>query len=261
MKVAIDNIVLITKFLKGEASLLANRELRLEKARDEIQLLTTQGLLLAKGRFTANLPNVVIRIKSDYWALIHQLAIEAGLIPLNLEAERAAGATFAQYHYHSVPAGYQIHCQAASAFWKTWWVNHRRLQLMDILLLCNRQWYPVKHMLCDTGTIYVKTWRGEQTFALSDTVVWLDRNTQARQPKITIRKHHTNNKLLTTEYPYHDELRTAQRAPQPPRIPTELQQVVKPDGNRLIIHTVLGPVVIEGHSLTCTLARKMTSAS
>ncbi|ESA34731.1 hypothetical protein N836_15035 [Leptolyngbya sp. Heron Island J] len=261
MKVAIDNVVLINKFLKGEASLLANRELRLEKALDEIQLLTTQGLLLAKGRFTSNLPNVMIRIRSDYWALIHQLAIDAGLLPLNLEAERAAGATFAQYDYHSVPAGYQIHCQAASAFWKTWWVNHRKMQLMDILLLCNRRWYPVKHMLCDTGTIYVKTWRGEQTLALSDTVVWLDRNTQARRPKITVRKHHTQNKLPTTEYPYHDDLRTTQLKSQQPRVPADLQQVIQTDDNRLIVHTVLGPVVIGGHNLTCTLARKITKIS
>lgn len=261
MKIATDNIALIKKFLKGKASLLANRELRIEQAQDENQLLTTQGILLAKGRFTAKSPNVVIRISSDYWALIHQLALEAGFIPLDLEQQRSAGATFAQYDYHSVPAGYQIHCQAASAFWKTWWVNHRRLQLMDILLLCNKRWYPVNHMLCDTGTIYVKTWRGEQTLSLSDTVVWLDRNTQEHRPKITLRKPHTKDKHVATEYPYHADLQTTQSKFQQPRVPTELQRVIQADGNRLIVHTVLGPVVIDGQNLSCTLARKVSKVS
>ena len=261
MKIAIDNIVLTKKFLKGETSLLANRELRIEKALDETQLLTTQGILLAKGRFTAKFPNVVIRISSDYWALIHQLALEAGFIPLDLEQQRLAGATFAQYDYYSIPAGYQIHCQEASAFWKTWWVNHRKLQLMDILLLCNKRWYPVNHMLCDTGTIYVKTWRGEQTLSLSDTVVWIDRNTQTHRQRITVRKHHTKDKLASTEYPYHDDLHKIQLKSQQPKVPTDLKQVIQADGNRLIVHTVLGPVVIEGQNLTCTLARKVGRVS
>lgn len=259
MKIATDNIVLIKKFLEGKASLLANRELRIEQAQNEIQLLTTQGILLAKGRFTARFPNVVIRISSDYWALIHQFALEAGFIPLNLEQQRSSGATFAQYDYHSVPAGYQIHCQAASAFWKTWWVNHRQLQLMDILLLCNKRWYPVKHMLCDTGTIYVKTWRGEQTLSLSDIVVWLDRNTQEQRPKITLRKHRNQDKLAATEYPYHADLQTTQSTQS--QVSADLQRLIQTDGNRLIVQTVLGPVIIEGQNLTYTLARKVAKVS
>ncbi|MEM8613301.1 MAG: hypothetical protein AAGF93_14875 [Cyanobacteria bacterium P01_H01_bin.105] len=264
MKIAIDNIALIKQFLNGKESLLANRELRVEKALDEIQLLTTQGILLAKGQFTTNFPSVTIRLSSDYWALIHQLALEAGFIPFNLEQERAAGAIFASYDYHSVPAGYQIHCQEASVFWKTWWINHRKLQLMDILLLCNKKWYPVNHMLCDTGTIYVKTWRGEQTLSLADTVVWIDRNTHEQRQRITIKKHHNKDKLVATKYPYHTDVNSTDMPAaqsKPLQIPTELQPVVKANANRLIVHTVLGPVIITGQNLACILARKGTKVS
>ena len=257
MKIAIDNIALIKTFLKGKDSLLANRELRIEKALDEVQLLTTQGILLAKAQLAVSSPKVLIRLSSDYWALIHQLALEAGFIPLTIEQERLAGATFAQYDYHSVPAGYQIHCQEASVFWKTWWINYRKMQLMDVLLLDKRRWYPVNHMVCDTGTIYIKTWRGEQTFALSDTVVWLDRNLQKERQRVKLHKRSMREQPIATEYPYHDDLAIAQ-----PAVPTDLQQVVKVDNpNRFIIHTVLGPVTIEGQNLTCAQARNVAKAS
>lgn len=258
MKNAVDNITLIKQFLKGEESLLANRELRLEKALDESQLLTNQGILLAKGHFASTLPNVVVRLESDYWALINQLALEAHFIPFEIAQARLEKATFAQYDRHSVPDGYQIHCQDASVFWKTWWLNHRKLQLMDMLLLCNKRWYPVNQMLCDTGTIYVKTWRGEHVLSLADTVVWLDRNThQQRQ----LRRHHDSEKLAATptKYPHHAKASTAPN--ELPVVPADLRPVIKAGKNKLLVHTVLGPVVIEGQNLTCGLARKVAKAS
>ncbi|MEM9153301.1 MAG: hypothetical protein AAGB19_23000, partial [Cyanobacteria bacterium P01_F01_bin.3] len=162
MKAALDNATLIQKFLKGEDSLLANRELRVEKALDETQLLTTQGILLAKRRAKTSLPNVVVRLQSDYWQQLHQLTLNASFIPFQLDQARYTGETFVQYDYHSVPAGYQIHCQEASAFWKTWWVNHRKLVLMDMLLLCEKRWYPVNKMACFTYTFGQKRSRAAQ---------------------------------------------------------------------------------------------------
>ncbi|MGD1952002.1 MAG: hypothetical protein ACFB14_20495 [Leptolyngbyaceae cyanobacterium] len=264
MKIAIDNIALIKTFFKGKDSLLANRELRIEKALDEIQLLTTQGILLAKGQLAVNSPKALIRLRSDYWALIHQLALEAGFVPLSIEQDRLAGVTFAQYDCYSIPAGYQIHCQEASAFWKTWWINHRRMQLMDILLLFQNRWYPVNHMVCDTGTIYIKTWRGEKTLSLSDTVVWLDRNTQTERQRARVRKRPKQDKPTATEYPYHDDLvAVPPTVPAvPPTVPANLQQVVQVDSpNRLIIHTVLGPIAVEGQHLTCDRARNIAEVS
>ncbi|MBE9070910.1 hypothetical protein IQ260_30190 [Leptolyngbya cf. ectocarpi LEGE 11479] len=257
MKNAVDNITLIKQFLKGEESLLANRELRLEKALDEIQLLTNQGILLAKGRFSASVPNVVVRLKSDYWALINQLALESHFIPFQIAQARLEKATFAQYDRHSVPDGYQIHCQEASAFWKAWWINHRKLQLMDMLLLCHKRWYPVNQMLCDTGTIYVKTWRGEHVLSLADTVVWLDRNTHEQRRQL--KRHHDPEKLAAVpmNHPNH-----ASAAPSDqPMVPADLRPVIKAGKNKLLVHTVLGPVVIEGQNLTCSLARKAAKVS
>ncbi|MGD1853310.1 MAG: hypothetical protein ACFB2W_03585 [Leptolyngbyaceae cyanobacterium] len=248
MKAAVDNITLIDAFLKGDDSLLANREMRVEKVRDETQLLTTQGILLAKGRIKSRLPSIVVRLQSDYWELIHQLALKASLIPLQIQQAQLEKAAFAQYDYHSVPAGYQIHCQEASAFWKTWWINHRKLQLMDLLLLYNKRWYPVNQMQCETGTIYVKTWRGEKTFSITDTVIWLDRNTheqrQRRQAQKPAQIKSLRKKPLANQTTDH------------PAIPDDLRQVIQASSNRLIVHTVLGPVIIEGQNLTCMLARK-----
>lgn len=255
MKNAIDNITLIKQFLKGDKSLLANRELRLEKALEETQLLTTQGILLAKGRFSSSVPNVVIRLRSDYWALLNQLALEAHFIPFEISQARLEKATFAQYDRHSVPDGYQIHCQEASAFWKTWWINHRKQQLMDMLLLCDKRWYPVNQMLCDTGTIYVKTWRGEHILSLADTVVWLDRNTQEQRRQS--KHHHDPEKLAAPKYPPHASAAQIEQ----PMVPADLRPVIKVGKNKLLVHTVLGPVVIEGQNLTCALARKMAKAS
>lgn len=256
MKTALDNVTLIQKFLKGEATLLANRELRIEKVLDETQLLTTQGILLAKGRFKGRLPNVVVRLASDYWEIINQLALAASFIPFGISQARLEKAKFAQYDYHSVPAGYQAHCQDAASFWKTWWINHRRLQLMDMLLLCNKRWSPINQMVCDTGTIYVKTWRGEQTLSLADTVVWIDRNIQEQRRRVTLHKHHDPGRLGSLK---ESSIQT-DKAEQP-IVPAELQQVIKAGKNRLLVHTVLGPVVIEGQNLVCTLARKVAGIS
>lgn len=259
MKNAIDNITLIQKFLTGDDSLLANRELRVEKALDETQLLTTQGILLAKGHFASRLPNVVIRLSSDYWGLINQLALEGSFIPFGIDQARLEKATFTQYDYHSVPDGYQIHCQAASAFWKTWWVNHRKLQLMDMLLLCDKRWYPVNHMLCDTGTIYVKTWRGEKTLSLADTVVWLVRNTQEQQRQLKLHKHHELESLAAAKAP--DAVDLTVDPSDRPVVPVELRQIIRAGKNKLLIKTDLGPVIIAGKHLTCTRARKVAQVS
>ncbi|MEM7065102.1 MAG: hypothetical protein AAF572_18330 [Cyanobacteria bacterium P01_B01_bin.77] len=257
MKNAVDNITLIKQFLKGEESLLANRELRLEKALDETQLLTNQGILLAKGRFSASLPNVVVRLGSDYWALINQLALEAHFIPFQIAQARLEKATFVQYDRHNVPDGYQIHCQEASTFWKTWWINYRKLQLMDMLLLCNKRWYPVNQMLCDTGTIYVKTWRGEHVLSLADTVVWLDRNTQEQRRQFP--RYHESEKLaaVPTKHPDYTSSALSEQS----MVPADLRPVIKAGKNKLLVHTVLGPVVIEGQNLTCSLARKAAKVS
>ncbi len=258
MKAAIDNITLINKFLKGEDSLLANRELRVEKALDETQLLTTQGILLAKGRLTDHLPNIVIRLKSDYWELLNQQALDACFIPLHLQQDQLDGATFTQYDYHSVPEGYQVHCQEAASFWKTWWINHRKLQLMDMLLLCKKRWYPVKEMMCDTGTIYVKTWREEQTLSISEIVIWLDRNTQAhRQPLNYPKRSKTQRPAVTQPSRTHVLGEPSEQI----IVPDNLRKVIKADNNRLLVHTVLGPVIIEGQNLTCILARKAVKTS
>lgn len=266
MKAALDNTTLIRKFLKGEDSLLANRELRVEKALDETQLLTTQGILLAKRRVNTSLPNIVVRLKSDYWQLLHQLTLDAGFIPFRLDEARYAGETFVQYDYHSVPAGYQIHCQEASAFWKTWWVNHRKLELMDMLLLCEKRWYPVNKMVCETGTIYIRTWQGEKVFGITDTVVWLDRNTQERRRRIQVRKHHMPDKTVASPYPYHNEESANEKSisavdADEPIVPATLRPVVKAGKNKLLIQTALGPILIEGENLTCTLARRVAKVS
>ncbi|MEO0867006.1 MAG: hypothetical protein AAFY17_00900 [Cyanobacteria bacterium J06642_11] len=267
MKAALDNTTIIQKFLKGEDSLVANRELRIEKALEETQLLTTQGILLAKRQKKTSLPNIMVRLKSDYWQLLHQLTIEAHFIPFQLDQVRYAGETFARYDYHSVPAGYQIHCQAASSFWKTWWVNHRKLELMDLLLLCGKRWYPVKKMLCETGTIYVRTWQGERTLAVSDTVVWLDRNLQTQRKRIQVRKHHDPGRQQPdSPYPYHNgEPDNSEQPPEKsldkPVVPANLKQVVRAGRNKLLIQTALGPILIEGKDLTCTLGRKVVKAS
>lgn len=257
MKTAVDNITLIKRFLQGEESLLANRELRIENVHGENQLLTNQGILLAKGHLKQRFSKIVIRLKSDYWQIIHQLALNASFIPFNIQQERLDGATFAQYEQHTVPAGYRVNCQEASAFWKVWWINHRKLQMMDMLLLFNKRWYPVNQMLCETGTIYVKTWRGEQTLSINDTVIWLDRNTHEQRRRVTIPKHHGSSQRSTSKSQKHNH-GTAVSSSQP-IVPDDLRQVIKASSNRLIVHTVLGPVVIEGQNLTCALARKGVS--
>lgn len=269
MKTALDNITLIKKFLKGEGSLLANRELRLEKALAETQLLTTQGILLAKGRLTERQPHIVIRLNSNYWDLLNHLTIEAGFIPFQINQERARGDIFAQYDLHNVPTGYQLHCQEATVFWKTWWVNHRSLELMDMLLLCNKRWYPINQMVCDTGTIYVKTWRGEQVLSLADTVVWLDRQIQQQQKQRGTRpKRHTpaqfTGQTSATAHPNPTTPSTPQTNPPQgthPLVPDALRQVIRAGENKLLVHTALGPVIIQGQNLTCTLARKVAKTS
>ncbi|MBT9310995.1 hypothetical protein [Leptothoe kymatousa] len=266
MKDTLDNTTLIQKFLQGEDSLLANRELHIEKAREETQLLTNQGILLAKARLKGSNPYVVVRLQSDYWQVVHQLALQANYLPFGMDKARFEGATFVQYDYHSVPAGYEIHCQEAAALWKTWWVNHRQLELMDMLLLCDKRWAPVNKMVCETGTIYMKTWQGERVFAVSDTIVWLDRNTQKRRRRIQVPKHHAPGKTSPSPYPYHSGEDISEK-PAPvdesanPVVPDNLRRVVRAGKNKLLIQTALGPILIEGENLSCSIGRRTAKKS
>ena len=128
---------------------------------------------------------------------------------------------------------------------------------MDMLLLHNNRWYPVSQMLCDTGSIYVKTWRGEQVLYITDRVVWLDRNTQEKRKQIEINRHQARAQAMPIKYPYHFD--------QPDRshctVPADLAQVIKAGKDRLLVRTAVGIVLIEGQNLTCKLARKLTQVS
>jgi hypothetical protein len=163
-----DNATLIKQYLKGKTAFLANRELRIETVFQERHLSTNTGQLIAKGTFEDQAITLFIRKESEYWSLIHSKALKRSIVPIN----EPAYSGFLKYEYHPVPEGYHLNCDEAQYLWKFWWLNRRRLQLMDLVIYRHHSWYPIRNIICQQGTLYVKTWGGEISLRFDDAALW-----------------------------------------------------------------------------------------
>ncbi|MGF1520166.1 MAG: hypothetical protein ACFCVB_20525 [Nodosilinea sp.] len=173
---SLDDLTLMQWFVSGDATLEANQSLRIQPANKLRQLLGRRGTLLATAYDTAMPPSVEVRRGTDYSAVLHQILIDHHFVPIG----QGLDSQVLCYAHYPIPDGYRIVYGQARQLWKQWWthpsqLNNRHLQL-DLFMLAEKQWYPVRNIAINIGTLYVETMRGETVHHGDDMVVWLEKD-------------------------------------------------------------------------------------
>jgi hypothetical protein len=270
---ALDDTTLITQFIRGEVSLAANQNLRVEAAFEVVQLLTKRGILLATASLEGEhqTRTIVARQNSDYWQLMHRLLAESRFMLI----EPAEQAGFVKYEERPVPAGYQLNCTEARQLWKAWWTNirhgNRHSIQLELLIFQRNTWYPVREIACNQGTLFVKTLAAEIALQGNDLIAWLQKggspidqhlDQKLPVPQATTQKESANNgvaaqkgavgEAVAATMPIEVNGAVEAKAARPNAqmaARADLSTVIRHSQGKLYVTTALGEVVIEGIDL------------
>ena len=247
---SLDDLTLMQWFVSGDATLEANQSLRIQPTSGVRQLSGRRGKLLATAYDEAMPPRIEVRKDTEYTPILHQILVDHHFVPTG----QGLDSQVLCYSQYPIPEGYHIVYAQARQLWKAWWthpshLNNRHLQL-DLFVLAEKQWYPIRNISLNSSTLYIETMRGETMHHCDDLMVWLEKDpTEAGE--------HTQ--LLTP--PPQQPL----AAPRPPvaqteaiaATPTSLAAVVDPTlapvvyalDDKIYVQTSVGVVIIEGRNL------------
>lgn len=171
-----DDLTLLQWFVSGDATLEANQSLRIQPANNLRQLLGRKGSLLATAYDAATPPRIEVRRKTDYTDLLHQILLDYHFMPVG----QGLDSQVLCYTHSVIPVGYRMNYTEARQLWKQWWTRssrrgNRALQL-DLFVLTKNQWYPIRDIAINSGTLYIETLRGETVHYSNDMVVWLEKD-------------------------------------------------------------------------------------
>ncbi|HSM80735.1 MAG TPA: hypothetical protein VLS96_03560 [Nodosilinea sp.] len=172
---SLDDLTIIQWFVSGDATLESNQSLRIQPANRLRQLLGRKGTLLATADDAAVPPRVEVRRHTDYTDLLHEVLVDHHFVPIGQDLSSPVLC----YVHYPIPPGYQLIYDQARQLWKQWWIrfsriNHRHLQL-DLFVLIADQWYPVRDIAINSGTLYIETLRGERIHHGDDMMVWIEK--------------------------------------------------------------------------------------
>lgn len=179
----------VSSYLSGRSTLLSNSDLRIEPISDTLQLLAkTEGLvatakLSGQNRFTS------IRFKSSFWPQLHEAMIAQKCLPIR--QSKISG--FYEYEPVELPDHYHVRFTDSLDLLQTWWSykkSDKQLTLMSLLFLHRGMWYPIRDILCETGTLTIKTSGHEQQIYPLDMMVWLQKVAQKPSFPSPNGKHH-----------------------------------------------------------------------
>lgn len=256
---SLDDLTLMQWFVSGDATLEANQSLRIQPANKLRQLLGRKGALLATAYDAAMPPNVEVRRDTDYSDVLHQILIDHHFVPIG----QGLDSQVLCYAHYPIPEGYRIVYSQARQLWKQWWthpsrLNNRHLQL-DLFVLTEKQWYPVRNIAINSGTLYVETLRGETVHHGDDMMVWLEKDhdevdqtclLEPPVPKaepIQLVKQPPPPPPMTP-FPRPAAPTPATAAPQATVDPTLAPTVYALDG-KVYVQTAVGLVIVEGDNL------------
>lgn len=261
----LDDETLIQQFVNGEVTLAANQNLRVESAFQSTQLLAKRGGLIAAIKKVGDRSVVLLRQKSDYTELIHQILLKCHVIPTGM----ADQAEFEQYQKSEIPAGYQVNYTEARALWKEWWKNTRQSNpysiQIELLIFARNTWYPVRNIVCNDSNLFVATLATEVAFQGSERIVWLSRQSaplpaSAARPLTCPAPASLNQSTRALSVASSASVAAVPAAVVPnPSVSREtldgrafnpdLRQVLRFRQGKLYITTALGEIVVEGRDL------------
>lgn len=264
---SLDDLTLLQWFVSGDATLEANQSLRLQPANNVRQLLGRKGSLLATAYDATTPARIEVRRHTDYADVLHQVLIDHHFLPIG----QGLDSQVLCYAHHPIPQGYHVNYAAARQLWKQWWMHHSRrgnrpLQL-DLLVLAQNQWYPIRDIAINSGTLYVDTLRGENVYHGDDMVAWLEKEpceegdktcVWAPPPGRAVPTPTAEPPVSAAPAPVRVPVPAPRPAP-PPRFPSApapqatvdptLAPVVYALDGKVYIQTAVGVVVVEGKEL------------
>lgn len=261
---SLDDLTLLQWFVSGDATLEANQSLRIQPANNLRQLLGRKGVLLATAYDATTPSRIEVRRHTDYTDVLHQVLIDHHFLPIGQELDSQVLC----YAHHPIPKGYRVNYAAARQLWKQWWIqssrrSNRPLQL-DLLVLASNQWYPIRDIAINSGTLYVDTLRGEKVYHGDDLVAWLEKEPCEEGNKTCVWTPPPSKAAPTpTAEPPVSAATVPVRAPAPAPPPSRFpvapahQAIVDPtlapvvytlDG-KVYVQTAVGVVVVEGKEL------------
>jgi hypothetical protein len=171
----LDDLTLMQWFVSGDATLEANQTLRIQPTTNARQLFGRKGRLLATAFDQALPPRIEVRKGTDYTEILHQILVDHHFVPIG----QGLDSQVLSYSLYPIPEGYHLVYAEARQLWKAWWthpshLNERHLQL-DLFVLAEHQWYPIRNIALNSSTLYVETLRGETVHHGDDLMVWLEK--------------------------------------------------------------------------------------
>ncbi|OKH46612.1 hypothetical protein [Phormidium tenue] len=257
---SLDDLTLLQWFVSGDATLEANQSLRIQPANNLRQLLGRKGSLLATAYDAALPPRIEVRRYTDYADVLHQILVDHHFVPVG----QGLDSQVLCYTHYPIPAGYRIVYSQARQLWKQWWTHASRLSdrhlQLDLFVLASNQWYPIRDIAINSGTLYIGTLRGETVHHGDDMMVWLEQDRCDEADK-TCFWAPPPGQLVPSQSP--EQLPAAASSsphrPQPPALPPldgapatvdpTLAPVVYALDGKVYVQTALGVIVVEGEKL------------
>lgn len=234
----LDDLAVVTSFVKGDQKLNANQDLKFESAFNSVRLLARRGGLIGTINYDSAVPTARVR-SSEYWELVNRVLLENCFMPLGADS-----AGFHQYRKVEVPPDYSLQVGEAKMLWREWWKRNRHnpgyaihpssstIQ-MDLLVFVRNTWYPIRDITPDHERLFISTLATEVQLSGKDLIAWLSRTANAesndRVPQATPTGNTGSAQLAATAHSNattQTDHSTTRRLPPPPRPSLEhLQQV------------------------------------
>ncbi|MBD2106267.1 hypothetical protein [Nodosilinea sp. FACHB-13] len=260
---SLDDLTLLQWFVSGDASLEANQSLRIQPANNLRQLLGRKGSLLATAYDAALPPRIEVRRHTEYADILHQILVDHHFVPVGQELDSQVLC----YAHYPIPEGYRIVYGQARQLWKQWWTHASRLSdrhlQLDLFVLASSQWYPIRDVAINSGTLYIDTLRGETVHHGDDMMVWLEQE-RCDETDETCFWASPSGQLVPHQLPEQTPAATLTSPPhqsQPSGRPlldgavssatvdSTLAPVVYALDGRVYVQTALGVIVVEGEKL------------
>jgi len=113
-----------------------------------------------------------MRFKSSFWPQLHEAMVAKKCLPIRPSAISG----FYEYEPAEIPEGYHVRFTDSLDLLQTWWSfkkNDKPLPLMSLLFLYRGVWYPIHDLICEHGTLTLKTPGHERQIYPLDMLVWL----------------------------------------------------------------------------------------
>ncbi|MGB3137692.1 MAG: hypothetical protein WBG38_09425 [Nodosilinea sp.] len=236
---SLDDLTLMQWFVSGDATLEANQSLRIQPV-GSLRLLTSRhGLPLATAYDADTPPRIEVRRDTDYTDVLNQILVDHHFVPTGQAPDQLC------YAHYPVPEGYRIVYSQARQLWQLWWSHSSRLSdrslQLDLFVLTQKQWYPVRDIVINSGRLHIETLKGETVHHGDDMMVWLEKDiaeeVEKTQSWAAPKPSATTGPAAPLPLP-----QSAQAKPAPASV------VCRRDG-KIYVKTPAGVVVIEGDNL------------